>query len=113
MISILISIIIILAAAVAGLAIYARREAKKHGTSATDEFAGICLTAVHRTVAKQQNLDKVLNLFAGRPELSNFEVRQALRVSSRTAVRYMDELERMGKVEQKGRTGHHTHYRVK
>ncbi|MBI4159766.1 HTH domain-containing protein [Candidatus Wolfebacteria bacterium] len=48
-----------------------------------------------------------------REELSNAEVRMALGVSSRTAVRYLDELEAEGKIEQVGKVGHAVTYRLK
>ena len=97
----------------------ARREARRHGTSMAEEFVGICTVAVDRTVRKQGNMEKIMSLFARSTssgqaaELSNFEIRKALGVSSRTAVRYMDELEKEGRVEQVGKIGHTVTYRVK
>jgi len=93
---------IILIAVVAILAVLlwlAHREARRHGTRTAEEFVGICTTALDQTVRKQGNLDKLLGLFSGKAELSNLEIRQALGVSSRTAVRYMDDLEKAGRVE--------------
>ena len=45
--------------------------------------------------------------------ISNSEIRKALGVSSRTAVRYLDELEKEGKVEQVGKIGHAVTCRLK
>lgn len=52
-------------------------------------------------------------MFEERRELSNTEIRKALGVSSRTAVRYLDELEKEGRVEQVGKAGHAVTYRLK
>jgi len=48
-----------------------------------------------------------------RDGISNSEIRKALGVSSRTAVRYLDELEKERKVEQVGKIGHGVIYRLK
>jgi len=110
---ILISIIIFLAVVVAGLFIFARREAKKHGTSAKEEFVGICKSAVETASQKEARKQKLLAFLKEKEELSNSEIRKALGVSSRTAVRYLDELEKEGKVEQVGKIGHAVTYRLK
>lgn len=62
---------------------------------------------------KEINLSRIMSLFENNKELSNAEIRKALGVSSRTAVRYMDELERSGQVEQVGQTGESVTYRLK
>ena len=113
MTQILISVIIILVAAVGVLAIYARLEAKKHDTSAKEEFIGICASAIETASQKEERKQKTLALFRERNKLSNSEIREALGVSSRTAVRYLDELEKEGKVEQVGKIGHTVTYRLK
>ena len=61
----------------------------------------------------RENLDKIVAMFGDKAELGNDDVRDALGVSDRTAVRYMDELERQGKVEQVGQTGRGVTYRLK
>ncbi len=113
MTSILIFTITFLAAAVVGLAVFARREAGKHSTTVKEEFVGICKSAVETASQKEARKQKVLALFQEKPELSNTEIRKTLGVSSRTAVRYLDELEREGKVEQVGKVGHAVTYRLK
>ncbi|OGE84635.1 MAG: hypothetical protein A3J48_03570 [Candidatus Doudnabacteria bacterium RIFCSPHIGHO2_02_FULL_46_11] len=116
MVLILVFIIVILLMAVAGLAVYARQEAGKHGTGAGQEFAGICKTALQTASQKEARKQKIVAMFEG-PEadkkLSNAEVRKALGVSSRTAVRYLEDLEIAGKVEQVGKVGHTVTYRLK
>ncbi len=114
--------IIIFAAAVAVLVVFARREAKQHGTSTKEEFVGICKSAVETASQKEARKQKILAMFEKQSafakatadkKLSNAEIRKALGVSSRTAVRYLDELEREGKVEQVGKAGHAVTYRLK
>jgi predicted HTH transcriptional regulator len=109
----LISIIILLAAAVVGLAVWARKEAKKHNTSAGEEFVGICASAIETASQKEGRKQTTLAMIQEKDAVSNFEIRKALGVSSRTAVRYLDELEREGKVEQVGKIGHAVTYRLK
>jgi len=110
---ILIFIIILLAVAVLGLVVFAMREAGKHDTSTKEEFVGICKSAVETASQKEARKQKALAMLADKPELSNSEIRKALGVSSRTAVRYLDELERDGKIEQVGAVGHAVTYRLK
>ncbi len=105
--------IIITAAIIMAAVITAWREAQKYGTTTAEEFVGICNVALDRTVRKRANTDTIISLFAKKPELSNSEIRRALKVSSRTAVRYMDALEKEGKVKQVGKTGHTVTYRLK
>src|SRR3989344_1687240 len=90
-----------------------RREAKKHGTSAGEEFVGICKSAVETASQKEERKQKALAMFADKSELSNSKIRKTLGVSSRTAVRYLDEREREGKVKQVGHVGHAVTYRLK
>ena len=106
--------ILIIAVVVLGILLWlARRDAKRHGTRTAEELVGICTVAIDTTVRKRANLDKILGLLEGQRELSNSEIRRALGVSSRTAVRYLDELEKEGKVEQVGKIGHTVTYRLK
>ena len=97
---------------IAALVVFAYKEAKKHGTRTHEELQGICMAPLDTTLRRQSNLAKTLELFSNRSELTNTQVRDALGVSSRTAVRYLDELERQGRVEQIGTTGHSVSYRL-
>src|SRR3989344_3803241 len=90
-----------------------RREAKKHGTSAKEEFIGICKSAVETASQKEERKQKALAMIQERDGISNSEIRKALGVSSRTAVRYLDELEKERKGEQDGKIGHTVTYRLK
>lgn len=91
---------------------------------ARDKVVGICEAAIGLDARKRENKEKILELlressaFAQgsgetREGLSNSDIREALGVSDRSVVRYMNELEREGKVEQVGATGRGVVYRVK
>jgi predicted HTH transcriptional regulator len=113
MTSVLIFIIIFLGVAVGALAVYARKEAGEYKTNATEEFVGICRSAIETISQKETRKERVLALLREGGNLSNAEIRMTLGVSSRTAVRYLDELEAEGKVEQVGKAGHYVTYRLK
>ncbi len=113
MTQILVFIIFILAVTIAVFVVLARREAKRHGTSAKEEFVGICKSAAETASQKEARKQRALAIFEQKKELSNSEVRKVLGVSSRTAVRYLDELENEGKIEQVGKIGHAVTYRLK
>ena len=100
--------------------VVSRREAGRHGTSTKEEFVGICRSAVETASQKEERKESVLALLHEHGELSNSEIRKMLgrlpagrQGSSRTAVRYLDELEKEGKVEQVGEAGHSVTYRLK
>jgi len=93
--------------------LYVRKKIKKSITKTSEGVAGICAFALDQLGRKNKNKVKILKLFEGKKELSNFEIREALRVSSRTVVRYLDELEEEEKVEQVGKIGHNVIYRLK
>lgn len=75
--------------------------------------AGICAAAMDTTVNKNANKEKALAFIRQRGEASNSDIREHLGLSSRTIVRYMDELEKEGKVEQEGEIGQAVTYRLK
>lgn len=78
-----------------------------------EQVVGICATALDQTVRKNGNKEKILALLAERGELSNADIREHLGVSRRSAVRYLDELEKEGKVEQAGDIGRGVVYRLR
>ena len=90
-----------------------RKEAKKHGTSAKEEFVGICKSAVETASQKDARKQKALAMLREKGDLSNSEIRKELKISSRTAVRYLDELEAEGKLKQVGAIGHTVTYSLK
>jgi len=61
---------------------------------------------------KKRNLERILTLFADQPKLTNAMIRQALGFDDRVIVNYMDELEKIGKVRQVGKTGVNAHYEI-
>lgn len=93
--------------------VVALMDAKKYGTKPTEELTGMCNITFGRSEKRQKNLDKIITLFNIDKELTNTKIRKALGVSSRTAVRYMDELEEEGRVIQVGKTGLLTSYKLK
>ena len=69
--------------------------------------------ATGQTARKRENKGKVLALLGERADgASNEEIAEHLGVSPRTVVRYLDELEQEGHVEQVGGTGRGVCYRI-
>ena len=70
-----------------------------------------------RQSKKRKRIDNILNLFAqgkngstSSPQVTNDEVEKLLHVSDATATRYLETLEKEGKIKQVGKTGKYTHY---
>lgn len=59
---------------------------------------------------KRKKLDKVITLFYKNSKITNDEVEKFLHVSDATAERYLNILEKEGKVKQTGKTGHSVFY---
>jgi len=87
---------------------WARLSARQAG----EKIVGICRVAFGRSAQKLENKNKILELLKEKGEMSNSEIRDALNVSPKTAVNYLDELEREDKVEQVGEIGQSVHYRL-
>ena len=64
----------------------------------------------NRQDKKRKKIDAILDLFAKQTNLTNDEVEKLLHVSDATATRYLETLEKEGKIKQVGKTGKHTHY---
>ena len=62
---------------------------------------------------KRENLEKLRDFIRGRERITNDETENLLGVSNATAERYLDELEKEGPLEQMGKTGKYTYYKVK
>ncbi|MDP2585651.1 MAG: HTH domain-containing protein [Candidatus Levybacteria bacterium] len=77
-----------------------------------EQAVGICNYTLDQSVRKNANLQKILDLFASNKELTNESLRENLKVSDRSVVRYMDELEKQGKVKQIGNTGRNVIYKL-
>lgn len=94
---------------VAGIIIFAVVFVLLLSRKAREETVGICNYALEQSVAKGKNKQKILELL-GKESLSNEQIREVLRISERSVVRYMDELEKEGKVKQTGTTGRSVRY---
>ena len=54
---------------------------------------------------KRKKLEKIMSLFLKQASITNDEVEKLLHVSDATATRYLEQLEKEGKIKQSGRTG--------
>lgn len=63
-----------------------------------------------RQEKKHEKINKILTLFSEKPQITNDEVEKLLHVSDATATRYLDELEKEGKIKQVGTTGQGVKY---
>lgn len=104
-------ILIILGTAIVAFLVF--RKTRDALRRAKDKVVGICASAIGLGAKKRENKEKIPELLRERGPLSNFDIREALGVSDRSIIRYMDELEREGKVEQVGTTGRSVTYRPK
>jgi predicted HTH transcriptional regulator len=59
---------------------------------------------------KRKKLDKIMTLFEAKPQITNKNIQKLLRISSATAVRYLDILERENRIKQVGNTGKSVFY---
>jgi len=64
-----------------------------------------------QTEEKEHNKEAIMGLMeSGNQPLTNEHIRQMLDISEATATRYLDEMEKEGKVKQVGKTGAHVFY---
>jgi predicted HTH transcriptional regulator len=114
------TILIIIGAVIVAL-LLTRKGRKNVLRQAQDKLVGICSTALDQTVRKSANKERALAFIkerarstsSGQGETTNAELREHLGVTDRSVVRYLDELEKEGKVEQVGNTGRSVTYRLK
>ena len=66
-----------------------------------------------QTRKKAENKERVLRLFREKQKVVNNDVEELLGISDATAERYLDELEKEGKIEQHGKTGQSVFYTLK
>lgn len=87
------------------------REERKH-EEAPKEHMGLLQKIARATIGlrKEKKLAKILTLFAKQTEITNNQVEKLLHVSDATATRYLNELEKRGKLTQHGKTGHAVTY---
>ncbi len=79
-----------------------------------DEFAsfgqGISQYQEKLQVQKQEYKNKILDLIKEVGKVGNKDIKNLLKVSEATATRYLDELEKEGKIKQTGKTGRSVFY---
>jgi predicted HTH transcriptional regulator len=63
-----------------------------------------------QTKEKAEHLQKILKLAQGKEKITNNDAEKLLSVSNATAERYLDELEKQGKLKQVGKTGQSVYY---
>ena len=105
----LVLFLLVLLGAIVVLQAYA--DARTYRTSTAAELTGMCTTALDRTARRSQNLTRIRRLLKDKKTAANREIREHLGVSSRTVVRYMNELIELGEVEQVGDVGAEVFYR--
>ena len=74
----------------------------------SEPFAKLSLLAKAREAIqfrKRKKLEKIMGMFLKQANITNDDVEKLLHVSDATATRYLEQLERGGKVRQNGRTG--------
>ena len=62
---------------------------------------------------KQENLEKMREYIKGKTKITNNDIKKLLGVSDATVIRYLNELEKEGLIEQMGETGQSVYYKVK
>lgn len=72
-----------------------------------------CAPANKQIQEKEKRKQEILKILEQKEKLSNKEIRKQLKISDRTVVKYMDELEKEGKVKQVGKTGKSAYYAMK
>jgi len=77
------------------------------------KLVGIYRSALDQTIRKNSNKQKILEYLEKHKAITNTEARDLLKISARTAVRYMDDLEKRGLVKQTEKTGRSTKYVLK
>jgi len=65
-----------------------------------------------QTREKEQHKEKILEYLKTNEKIVNDEVERLVKVSNATAERYLDELEKAGKIKQIGKTGQAVYYQL-
>lgn len=66
-----------------------------------------------QTRVKEEHKEKILEYLKNNDKIVNNDVEKLFGVSDATAERYLDELEKEGKINQIGKTGHYVYYQLK
>jgi predicted HTH transcriptional regulator len=91
----------------------AYQEAKRKGIPTGKEFEGLYYFTLEQTLKRRANQQKILDFMKEKGEVNNSDLRELLNISRNSIVRYMDDLEKKGKVEQVGNTGQGVTYHLK
>ena len=78
-----------------------------------EPFAKLTLLAKAREAIqfrKRRKLEKIMGMFLKQASITNDEVEKLLHVSDATATRYLEQLEKEGKIKQSGKTGQSVSY---
>ncbi|OGZ61377.1 MAG: hypothetical protein A3H51_01215 [Candidatus Spechtbacteria bacterium RIFCSPLOWO2_02_FULL_38_8] len=81
-----------------GILVFFKRRRQKVGIVAT------------RSTKKAQNIEKILDLISQKEKITNDDIEKEVKVSHATATRYLDELEKMGRIKQVGKVGQAVYY---
>lgn len=86
--------------------------ASPQGTTFSRDFVQKLLIKARAKIQerKRKKLDKIMSLFEAKPQITNKDIQKLLRISSATAVRYMNILERENRIKQVGNTGKSVFY---
>ena len=82
-------------------------------TVVTEPFAKLSLLAKAREAIqfrKRKKLEKIMGMFLKQRTVTNDEVEKLLHISDATATRYLEQLEKEGKIKQEGKTGKSVSY---
>lgn len=80
--------------------------------SSRQKIVEICKSTADQTIRKNSNQQRILEYLKENEAITNTEARGLLKVSDRTIVRYMDELEKRGLVKQSDSTGRSVCYKA-
>lgn len=98
-------IIVGIAGVLVGSFLAKKRKMKKEGS------LGEARAAIE--ARKEENKQKIIELLQAESEITNDDVEKLLGVSDATATRYLEGLEKEGKIFQKGESGRGVFYRLK
>lgn len=106
-------VIFVIGAGVGGISVWLAMKKPKVESGAVSESPkknNLAEVMEERTKEKEEKKKRILEFFASRDKVSNDEIQTLLGVSDATATRYLDELEKEGKVRQVGKTGQSVFY---
>jgi predicted HTH transcriptional regulator len=110
-VAVIILLLVVLSVGLVGIALFVIYRAQKRAKVETiKQVVNTNRTIVDRSRHKLANKQKILDYINRKGRASNAELRELIGVTDRTIVRYMDELEREGKIRQIGDTGRGVFY---